>query len=161
MLLASAQEACIGKREVPAGASDDNVVHYVDAEELAGVGQTVGDGTICLTGLGVTTGVVVAAKNGGSIRKNGGFKDFARMHDTGSQAPHGHRMDADDVIFLIEHAHDKVFTVNAAEVGCEHPGCIGRTPELVLIARELSFPSQHHAINRQGLLTLVPLLQKG
>ena len=161
VLLGSAQQPFIGKREVASGTSDDNVVHDIDAEELAGFGQSMRNGAIFLAGLGVTTGVVVAAQNGGSIGENSRFKDFARMHDTGGQAPHGHGMDADDVVFLIEHEHDKMFAVHIGQVRRKHPGCISRTPELVLIAGYLSFPYEHHTIHREVRLCLVPLLKQG
>ena len=54
ILLSSVQQSFIGKREVASGASDDNVVHDIDAEELAGVDQAQGDGAIFRTGLGVS-----------------------------------------------------------------------------------------------------------
>ena len=53
VLLGSAQQPFIGKREILACASDDNVVQHADAEKLAGFGQSMRDGAVFLAGLDV------------------------------------------------------------------------------------------------------------
>jgi hypothetical protein len=59
-------------------------------------------------------------------------------------------MDADDVIFLVQHEHDKMFTVHISEVGRQYTAGISRTSDLGVIIGHAPFPYQHHAINRQG-----------
>jgi hypothetical protein len=70
-------------------------------------------------------------------------------------------MDADDVVFLVEEEHNKMFAVHIGQVGRKHTAGIRRTPDLVLLVGYLSFPYQHHAIDRQGLLGLAPFLKQG
>ena len=70
-------------------------------------------------------------------------------------------MEADDLIFLVEHEHDRMFAVHPVQLGRQHPAGIRQTPDALLIAGALSLPYQRHAIHREGLLGFGPFLKQG
>jgi hypothetical protein len=111
-------------------AHEDDVVQDVDAEKLPGLHQAPGQGAVFLARLGCPRWMVMTAHERGGIAEDGGLHDFAGMDDAGGQRPDRHGVDADDLVFLIQHGHQEVFAVHGAEVLAEENRGIPGTADL-------------------------------
>src|SRR5262245_47849440 len=79
---ASLEELLVGKRIVGLAAiAENDVVDDGEAEELSGVHQALGQGTVFLARLRRPARVIVAADERGGIAQDGGLKAFSGMDD--------------------------------------------------------------------------------
>ena len=73
--------------------------------------------------------MIVAAEDGGRVGQDGGFKDFAHMHDTRRQAADGDGIDPDGRVFAVQQDDHEMFAVHGAEVLPEQRGGVCGAPE--------------------------------
>ena len=98
---------------------------------------------------------------GGRIGEDGRFEHFAGVHDARCQTAHGHGIDPDDLIFLIQEEHDKMLSVHPLQVCREQAAGVSRTPDPLRIAGHLSFPYQRYPVDRYVLLWHLSFLKQG
>ena len=89
----------------------------------------------------------MAAHKCGRIAQDGGFHHLSGMDHTGGQRPHRHGVDADNLIFLIEHGHHEMLAVHGAEVLAEEDRGLPGTADLGLRHGDGVFADQGHAVD--------------
>jgi hypothetical protein len=137
------QEALVGKRIVGLAAiAQNDVIDDVDAEELSGVHQALGQDAVFLAGLRRPRRMVMAAEQGRGIAQDGGLHNFTRMDHAGGQRAHRHGVDADHLVLLVQHGDQEVFAVHLAEVLAEEDRGIPGAAELGLRVRQTALPYQ-------------------
>jgi len=72
----------------------------------------------------------MAAQERGRIAQDGGLEHLARMHHAGGQRAHRHSIDADHLIFLVQHADHEMLAVDVAQVLAKDDGRIPGAADL-------------------------------
>jgi len=101
---------------------ENNMVEDGYADEVDGLTEPGGEDTVFGTGRRIPGGMIVGADDGGGIQEDGGFEDFARMHDAERQGADGNDVHADDGMFGVETGDKELFTIETVKEGTEY-GC--------------------------------------
>ena len=146
------QQPLIGKREIARGTiADNHMVEHPDAERLAREHELACQQTIFFGRGAVATGVIVATNDGGGVAQDGRFVDFPGVHDRGGEAPHGHHVEANDAVFLIDHGDQKMLAIGIVQVGLEQAGHVLGTAELWPLPGQTGFADEGDTIGRNAV----------
>ena len=89
----------------------------------------------------------MAAEQGRGIAQDGGLHHLSGMDHAGGQRPDRDGVDADDLVFLVQHGHQEVFAVHGAEVLTEEERGIPGTADLGLLHSDGVFTDQGHPVD--------------
>lgn len=89
------------------------------AKQLSALAKALGENAIFLARRWITGRMVMGTDTGRSIHEDERLEDFTRMHDNQRQGADRHDIDADDAVFGIQPAYEKLLTIQTFKAGPE------------------------------------------
>src|SRR5262245_2319145 len=108
---------------------EDEMVHDINAHDLASIHQSLGQDHIVATRCGIARGVIVKHDDGG-CRSGGGLSEYlARMNDGAVEGTDRQQLDANNAIFRVEHQDAELLHRRRPVFGQQIPGRFARCQE--------------------------------